>query len=175
MLKAFGFSGIVVLVDRVDEPHLINGSLEKMKGSVWSMLDNKFLKQPGLGLKLLLPIELAGFVEQEDRDFYQRARLDKQNMIPSLEWTGAVALRPGQRPRGRLRAPGGHRPSCAICSTNRSPTPGLIEAFASCGFRVICSSSSTGRWWPTARASSAATRLEDQSRDVRVAASTLPP
>ncbi|MCG8450573.1 MAG: hypothetical protein MI725_13475 [Pirellulales bacterium] len=88
VLQAFGFSGIMVLVDRVDEPHLINGSLENMRGLIWSMLDNKFLKQPGLGMKLLLPIELADFVQDEDRDFYQRARLDKQNMIPSLEWTG---------------------------------------------------------------------------------------
>jgi hypothetical protein len=88
LLKTLGFTGIVVLVDRVDEPHLMNGSLENMRGLVWSMLDNKFLKQPGLGLKLLLPIELAGYVEKEDRDFYQRARLDKQNMVPSLEWTG---------------------------------------------------------------------------------------
>src|SRR4029079_942371 len=70
------------------DPNWMNGSLETMRGLVWSMLDNKFLKQPGLGLKLLLPIELAGFVEKEDRDFYQRARLDKQNMLPSLEWTG---------------------------------------------------------------------------------------
>jgi hypothetical protein len=88
VLKTLGFSGIVVLVDRVDEPHLMNGSLENMKGLVWSMLDNKFLKQPGVGLKLLLPIELAAYVDREDRDFYQRARLDKQNMVPSLEWTG---------------------------------------------------------------------------------------
>ncbi len=88
VLKSLGFSGILVLVDRVDEPHLINGSLENMRGLVWSMLDNKFLKQPGVGLKLLLPIELADFVQNENRDFYQRARLDKQNMIPSLEWTG---------------------------------------------------------------------------------------
>jgi hypothetical protein len=35
-----------------------------------------------------LPIELAHHIEREDRDFYQRSRLDKQNMIPSLEWTG---------------------------------------------------------------------------------------
>mgnify|MGYP006908203459 CR=1 FL=1 len=90
LLKALGFSGIVVLVDRVDEPHLINGSQENMKGLVWSMLDNKFLKQPGLGLKLLLPIELAECMQQEGHDFFQRARLDKQNMIPSLEWTGAA-------------------------------------------------------------------------------------
>ncbi len=88
LLKALGFNGIVVLVDRVDEPHLIDGSLENMRGLVWSMLDNKFLKQPGLGLKMLLPIELSDFVEQEGHDFFQRARLDKQNMIPSLEWTG---------------------------------------------------------------------------------------
>lgn len=88
LLKSLGFGGIIVLVDRVDEPHLIDGSLENMRGLVWSMLDNKFLKQPGLGMKLLLPIELSEFVEQEGRDFFQRARLDKQNMIPSLEWTG---------------------------------------------------------------------------------------
>jgi len=88
LLQAMGFTGIIVLVDRVDEPHLMSGSLENMKALVWSLLDNKFLKQPGLGLKLLLPIELAQFVEKEDRDFYQRARLDKQNLVPSLEWTG---------------------------------------------------------------------------------------
>ena len=52
------------------------------------MLDNKFLKQPGFGLKMLLPSELVAYMEKEDRDFYQRARLDKQNMIPSLEWSG---------------------------------------------------------------------------------------
>jgi hypothetical protein len=88
VLNALGFSGIIVLVDRVDEPHLINGAVSKMKGLVWSMLDNKFLKQPGLGLKLLLPIELQQLAERENRDFYQRARLDKQNVVPSLEWTG---------------------------------------------------------------------------------------
>jgi len=90
VLQALGYTGIVVIVDRVDEPHLINGSQENMKGLVWSMLDNKFLKQPGLGLKLLLPIELASFVQFESHDFLQRARLDKQNMIPSLEWTGSA-------------------------------------------------------------------------------------
>jgi hypothetical protein len=36
----------------------------------------------------MLPIELTRFIEREERDFYQRARLDKQNMIPSFEWTG---------------------------------------------------------------------------------------
>ncbi|MCA9154433.1 MAG: hypothetical protein KDA55_19055 [Planctomycetales bacterium] len=88
LLNSLGFQGIIVLMDRIDEPHLINGSAELMKLLVWPMLDNKFLKHPGLGLKLMLPIELTRYVDKEDREFYQRARLDKQNMISSFEWTG---------------------------------------------------------------------------------------
>jgi hypothetical protein len=75
-------------VDRVDEPHLVNGSAERMRDLLWPMFDNKFLKHPGIGFKLLLPIELSHYIDREDREFYQRARLDKQNLIPSLEWTG---------------------------------------------------------------------------------------
>ncbi len=69
----------------------------------------------GLGVKLMLPIELTRFIEREERDFYQRARLDKQNMIPSFEWTGealydvanaASALAPTQlRRTHELRGP----------------------------------------------------------------------
>ncbi|HEY1600200.1 MAG TPA: hypothetical protein VGG64_11390 [Pirellulales bacterium] len=88
VLAGLGFTGVVVLVDRVDEPHFVNGAADRMRGLLWPLLDNKFLKHPGLGFKLLLPIELSYFIEREDRDFYQRARLDKQNMIPSLDWTG---------------------------------------------------------------------------------------
>lgn len=88
VLRSLGNDGIVVLVDRADEPHLINGSVELMRDFVWSMLDNKFLKQPGIGFKLLLPSELMDHLHRETRDFHQRARLDKQNMVPSLDWSG---------------------------------------------------------------------------------------
>ncbi len=90
ILNSLGFTGIVVLVDRMDEPHLINGSTDAMKALLWPMLDNKFLKQEGVGIKFLLPVELTQFIDREDKEFYQRARLDKQNMIPSLHWTGAA-------------------------------------------------------------------------------------
>ncbi|MGC4006221.1 MAG: hypothetical protein QM811_25140 [Pirellulales bacterium] len=88
LLKALGYAGIIVLVDRVDEPHQINGNADQMRALLWPMLDNKFLQHPGLGFKLLLPIELVRFIEREDKTFYERSRLDKQNMIPSLVWTG---------------------------------------------------------------------------------------
>lgn len=88
ILKSLGFTGILVVVDRVDEPHLINGSAERMRDLLWPMFDNKFLKHPGIGFKLLLPIEVSWFLAKADREFYERSRLDKQNLIRSLHWTG---------------------------------------------------------------------------------------
>ena len=88
LLRTLHFEGLLVLVDRADEPYLINGSTELMQAMIWPMLDNKFLKHPGVGVKLLLPIELERQIDRQDRDFHQRARLDKQNLIRSLAWTG---------------------------------------------------------------------------------------
>ena len=88
ILAMFGFPGVIVLVDRVDEPYLINGTANLMKSLLWPMLDNKLLKHPGVGIKLLLPEELCYFVDGEGREFHQRARLDKQNLVRSLAWTG---------------------------------------------------------------------------------------
>ncbi len=88
ILRTLGYTGIIVLVDRLDEPHLINGSVELMKALLWPMLDNKFLKHPGLGLKLMLPLELTRFLDREEKQFYERARLDKQNLIANFEWSG---------------------------------------------------------------------------------------
>jgi len=88
ILKSLGFASIVVLVDRVDEPHLINGSPERMRDLLWPMFDNKFLKHTGLALKLLLPSAVVGYLNRQEKEFYERSRLDKQNLIPSLTWTG---------------------------------------------------------------------------------------
>ena len=88
VLRVLGFHGIIVLVDRVDEPHLINGSAERMRDLMWPMFDNKFLKHPGIGFKLLLPVEVSHYFARADKDFFERSRLDKQNLIRSLQWTG---------------------------------------------------------------------------------------
>jgi hypothetical protein len=128
VLKSLGCEGVVVLVDRVDEPHLITGSIERMKALIWPMLDNKFLKQPGLGLKLLLPRELADFIQREDRDFYQRARLDKQNLIPSLEWTGEALY---DLANARIRSCGveGEEPTLCLLLDDSITEQRLIDAF----------------------------------------------
>jgi len=130
VLDTLGFTGVIVLVDRVDEPHLINGSAERMRTLVWSMLDNKFLKQPGLGLKLLLPIELAPYLQREDRSFYQRARLDKQNLVPTLDWTGQ-ALFDVANARIKACAQAGKSPTLRDLFDASVPEDRLLDALRS--------------------------------------------
>ncbi len=90
VLQSLGYSGMTVLVDRVDEPTAVAGDAMKMRSLIWPMFDNKFLKQEGIGLKLLLPIELSYLLNKEGPAFFQEARLDKQNMIEKLSWSGAT-------------------------------------------------------------------------------------
>jgi hypothetical protein len=133
ILRSLHIEGIIVLVDRVDEPYLINGSTELMRALIWPMLDNKFLKHPGLGIKLLLPIELERLIDREDRDFHQRARLDKQNMIRSLAWTGQ-SLYDMALARIKACAIDGGTPGLAALFDQSVDAHRLIDAFA--GLRV---------------------------------------
>lgn len=90
ILKAVGYSGMLVLVDRVDEPTLICGHAQRMRSIVWPLLDNKFLQQEKVGVKLLLPIELRHLLHRESAEFFQEARLDKQNLVDRLTWSGIM-------------------------------------------------------------------------------------
>ncbi len=89
-IGAFGYVGIMVLVDRVDEPTMIIGQADRMKPVVWPLLDNKFLQQKHTGFKLLLPADLRPLLFRESSGFFQEARLDKQNFIERLTWSGAM-------------------------------------------------------------------------------------
>jgi hypothetical protein len=128
ILTTLGYPGLIVLVDRVDEPHLVNGSSDMMRGLVWPLLDNKFLKQHGLGIKMMLPIELMRFIDREEHDFYQRARLDKQNMVPSLEWTGE-ALYDVANARIRACAAEGQQPELRDLFAESISDQTLIDGF----------------------------------------------
>ncbi|MBL8886058.1 MAG: hypothetical protein JNK16_05310 [Phycisphaerales bacterium] len=90
VVKAFGFAGVVIIIDRMDEPTLISGDYDRMRAVVWPMLNNKFLQQDGVGVKMLLPVELRYALYKESAAFFQEARLDKQNMVDRLSWTGAM-------------------------------------------------------------------------------------
>jgi len=90
ILGRFGYTGMLVVIDRVDEPSAINGDAEKMRALMWPLLNNKFLQQEGFGVKMLLPIELRHALFRESAQFFQEARLDKQGLIERLTWTGPM-------------------------------------------------------------------------------------
>ncbi len=89
-LESLGYKNIIVLIDRVDEPTLISGDTERMRAVIWPLFNNKFLQQNNIALKMLLPLELRHELYKQSEDFFQEARLDKQNMIDRLQWSGAT-------------------------------------------------------------------------------------
>lgn len=116
-IQEMGFAGLIVFIDRLDEPTLVHGDAEKMKAIAWPMFDNKFLKQEGVGMKLLLPLELRYELARESAAFFQEARLDKQNLIERLTWSGATLYDLCNK---RLEA----------CSRAQGETPTLRTLFA---------------------------------------------
>lgn len=90
VLRELGYSSLLVVIDRVDEPMLVNGDADRMKSIIWPLLNNKFLQQDGFAVKMLLPIELRHALYKESSRFFQEARLDKQNLVERLTWSGAM-------------------------------------------------------------------------------------
>ena len=107
VLGALDYVGMIVLVDRVDEPTLVGGQVDRMRAVVWPMLDNKFLQQHGVGVKLLLPMELSYVLRRESAEFFQEARLDKQNLVDPLTWSGATLYDLCSTRLRACQAPGG--------------------------------------------------------------------
>jgi len=83
-----GYAGFVVVIDRVDEPPLIAGDVDRMKAVVWPLLNNRLFQQEGVGFKVLLPAELRHALYKESSAFFQEARLDKLAFVDRLGWSG---------------------------------------------------------------------------------------
>ncbi len=86
----FGYSSIIIVVDRIDEPTVISGDPDRMRRIAWPLFTSTFLQMEGFGVKLLLPLELRHALFRESSAFFQEARLDKQNLIEQLSWTGST-------------------------------------------------------------------------------------
>lgn len=86
----FGHRAIIIVVDRIDEPTVISGDPDRMRRIAWPLFSSTFLQVEGFGVKLLLPLELRHALFRESSAFFQEARLDKQNLIEQLSWTGST-------------------------------------------------------------------------------------
>jgi len=90
VVRPFGYENAVVLIDRIDEPTLVNGETDRMKAVVFPLFNNKFLQQDHYAFKMMLPLELRHELFRQNENFFKEARLDKQNMIDRLVWSGAT-------------------------------------------------------------------------------------
>ncbi|MBI1389543.1 MAG: hypothetical protein GC154_13960 [bacterium] len=88
ILKEFGYEGVYIVMDRIDEPTLISAREDAMRAFVEKLLDIKLLQFPNVGLKLFLPIELDKIHRNAPPEQLKRMRLDKSNLIPELKWSG---------------------------------------------------------------------------------------
>ncbi len=74
ILRTLSFDGLIVMVDRVDEPDIVNGRAERMRGLVWPLLDNKLLKHRDWGSSSCSPMisntswiaKLVNFMSEPD-------------------------------------------------------------------------------------------------------------
>ncbi len=116
-LRGFGYESAILVIDRIDEPTLVSGDPDRMRQIIWPLMNNKFLQQERFGIKMLLPIELRHALFRESAIFFQEARLDKQNLIERLTWTGAMLY---DLCNARLKA----------CRPPEAPPISLIDLFA---------------------------------------------
>jgi hypothetical protein len=101
VLDAAGYSGLHVLLDRVDESTFLAGREDLMRPYIEQLLQHKLLQHEGLALKLFLPIELSRLMLTASPDDLKRMRLDKANAVGELRWTGQELLEVANQ---RLRA-----------------------------------------------------------------------
>jgi hypothetical protein len=84
---SLGYRQIVVVMDKVDEPSLINGARERMEAFVWPLWNNRILQlHPNLSFKMLLPRQLYEAVRTASSEKANEARLDKQKIIYPFRW-----------------------------------------------------------------------------------------
>lgn len=86
-VRSLGYQQIVVVMDKVDEPSLINGDRDKMEAFVWPLWNNRILQlHPHLSFKMLLPRQLHEAVRKASSEKANIARFDKQKIIYPFRW-----------------------------------------------------------------------------------------
>jgi hypothetical protein len=87
VVMRLGYRQIVVVMDKVDEPSLINGARERMEAFVWPLWNNRILQlHPNLSFKMLLPRQLYEAVRTASSEKANEARFDKQKIIYPFRW-----------------------------------------------------------------------------------------
>ncbi|MFT5050705.1 MAG: hypothetical protein ACI8QZ_002108 [Chlamydiales bacterium] len=129
-LEGLGYTGLYVLVDRVDESAILGGKEDLTRAFVETLLDHKLLQHPGLALKLFLPVELSKMYMGASPEELKRMRLDKSNTVQELRWTGQELYEIANQ---RLRAAGASTPDLETYLGDGMTGEGLRDALHELG------------------------------------------
>lgn len=88
VVRQAGYTRIVVVIDKVDEPAMVHGDYERMSDFIKPLWNNKLLQTSGIQFKMLLPAQIYKTIRKAGSDLLNAARLDKANMIHPLTWSG---------------------------------------------------------------------------------------
>ena len=117
--SAMGFERVVVIMDRIDEPHMIMGDKEKMYEFIKPLWNNKLLQMDeNISFKMLLPKQLHEYVRKADSTDANIARWDKQKIIYPFRWSKGELY---DLLSDRLR----------VCRENKSESYPLLSLFES--------------------------------------------
>ena len=133
VLRVVDYGSIAILVDRVDEPTVVAGDVDHMRSLVAPLLSSRFLQHRGMAVKLLLPAELGDRFNREDGAFFRAARLDKQNAVERLQWSGSMLAKVCD---ARIRAASARPTSAVAVETLFDENVGrakVEEALGGCG------------------------------------------
>jgi len=92
LVREMGWSGLDLLVDRIDESTLLQARVDCMGSFIDPVLEHKLLQLDGLGLKLFLPVELTPMVRGAGPERLRRMRLDKATLVDEMRWSGQELL-----------------------------------------------------------------------------------
>jgi len=92
LVRRMEWSGLVLLVDRIDESTILEARADSMGSFIDPVLEHKLLQLDGFGLKLFLPVELTPMVRGAGPDRLMRMRLDKATLVDEMRWSGQELL-----------------------------------------------------------------------------------
>ncbi len=157
LLRALGYNGIIVLVDRVDEPHLINGNADQMRALLWPMLDNKFCNtRPRL--QAVAAHRIGPVHRTRGKDILRTGPARQAEHDSIAGWTGEALY---DVANARLKACAGPGKTISLrdlVSESMTERRNCSTRCAASAFRGTCSSSST------ASSSRIATRTRTKTR-----------
>ncbi len=91
-LRAMGWSGLQLLVDRVDESRALDGDPRRMRALLQPLVTGRASEQDGVGVQAFLPVELRPMARPRQVSRLLHSDFEKRGQVEELRWSGQQLL-----------------------------------------------------------------------------------